>query len=304
MITTVNNSNTNSYIMLIMASLIFASNHVIGRQFNEILPPFGTAFWRFAIGAMVTLPFAGLAFVKNWAHIRSNLRFFLFLSLLFVPLGNGLIYLSYQWTTATNGGVVTTVQPAFTVILSALIFGDLINKKQGVGLILATIGVIVILTKGNLESLLNLQFNIGDMTLILAMVSAALYNVLLRKIPHEITIPVLLFTIQILGALVSLPIYLVESYFFRPMPVNGQIILLLLWIGIAVTSVAVGLNNAVVRNLGANKASISNYLRSLFTALLAILLIGEIFEIYHGIAFILVISGIWLLSMGRSINEN
>ena len=290
--------------MLVMAALIFASNHVIGRHLNEVLPPFGTAFWRFAIGAIVTLPFAGLAFIRNWYLIRAKFWFYLFLALLFVPLGNGLIYLSYHWTTATNGGVVTTVQPAVTVILSAIIFSDLINKKQGVGLIIATIGVIVILSKGNLENLLNLQFNIGDLTLILAMFSASLYNVLLRKVPKEITIPVLLFTVQIFGTLVSLPIYLVETYFFRPMPVNGEIILTLLWIGIAVTSIAVGMNNAVVRNLGANKASISNYLRSLFTALLAILLIGEIFEIYHGIAFILVISGIWLLSMGRSINEN
>ena len=297
-------SNTTSYLMLVMAALIFASNHVIGRHLNEVLPPFGTAFWRFAIGAIVTLPFAGLAFIRNWYLIRAKFWFYLFLALLFVPLGNGLIYLSYHWTTATNGGVVTTVQPAVTVILSAIIFSDLINKKQGVGLIIATIGVIVILSKGNLENLLNLQFNIGDLTLILAMFSASLYNVLLRKVPKEITIPVLLFTVQILGTLVSLPIYLVETYFFRPMPVNGEIILTLLWIGIAVTSIAVGMNNAVVRNLGANKDSISNYLRSLFTALLAILLIGEIFEIYHGIAFILVISGIWLLSMGRSINEN
>ena len=290
--------------MLVMAALIFASNHVIGRHLNEVLPPFGTAFWRFTIGAIVTLPFAGLAFVRNWYLIRSKFWFYLFLSLLFVPIGNGLIYLSYHWTTATNGGVVTTVQPAVTVILSAIIFSDLINKKQGVGLIIATIGVIVILSKGNLENLLNLQFNIGVLTLILAMFSASLYNVLLRKVPKEITIPVLLFTVQILGTLVSLPIYLGETYFFRPMPVNGEIILTLLWIGIAVTSLAVGMNNAVVRNLGANKASISNYLRSLFTALLAILLIGEIFEMYHGIAFMLVISGIWLLSMGRSINEN
>ena len=297
-------SNTTSYLMLVMAALIFASNHVIGRHLNEVLPPFGTAFWRFAIGAIVTLPFAGLAFIRNWYIIRAKFWFYLFLALLFVPLGNGLIYLSYQWTTATNGGVVTTVQPAVTVILSAIIFSDLINKKQGIGLIIATIGVIVILSKGNLENLLNLQFNIGDLTLILAMFSASLYNVLLRKVPKEITIPVLLFTVQVLGTLVSLPIYLVETYFFRPMPVNGEIILTLLWIGIAVTSIAVGMNNAVVRNLGANKASISNYLRSLFTALLAILLIGEIFEIYHGVAFILVISGIWLLSMGRSINED
>ena len=290
--------------MLVIAALIFASNHVIGRHLNDVLPPFGTAFWRFAIGAMVTLPFAWPAFVKSWDHIRSNFWFFLFLSLLFVPLGNGLIYLSYQWTTATNGGVVTTVQPAATVLLSAVIFGELINKKQGVGLIIATIGVFVILTKGDLESLLQLKFNNGDLTLILAMFAAALYNVLLRKVPQEITIPVLLFTVQILGTLVSFPIYIAETYFFRPMPINGEIIFTLLWIGIAVTSLAVGLNNAVVRNLGANKASISNYLRALFTALLAILLIGEVFEAYHGIAFILVITGIWLLSMGKSISEN
>lgn len=290
--------------MLIIAALIFASNHVIGRYLNDILPPFGTAFWRFAIGAMVTFPFACTAFVKSWALIRSNFWFFLFLSLLFVPLGNGMIYLSYHWTTATNGGVVTTVQPAVTVLLSAVIFGELINKKQGFGLIIATIGVFVILTKGNIESLLQLKFNIGDLTLILAMVAAALYNVLLRKVPQEITIPVLLLTVQVLGTLVSLPIYMAETYFFRPMPIDGQIIFTLLWIGIAVTSVAVGMNNAVVRNLGANKASISNYLRAVFTALLAILLIGEVFEVYHGIAFILVITGIWLLSMGKSISEN
>ncbi len=253
---------------------------------------------------MVTLPFAGLAFIKNWACIRSNFWFFLFLSMLFVPLGNGLIYFAYQWTTATNGGVVTTVQPAITVLLSALIFGDLINKKQVIGLLIASIGVFVILSKGDVVNLLQLQFNVGDLMLILAMVAAALHNVLLRKVPQEITTPVLLFTVQILGTLVSLPVYLAETYFFRPMPLNGEIILTLLWIGVAVTSVAVGMNNAVVRTLGANKASISNYLRSLFTALLAILLIGEIFEVYHGIAFLLVISGIWLLSMGRSVSHN
>ncbi len=224
--------------------------------------------------------------------------------MLFVPLGNGLIYLSYQWTTATNGGVVTTVQPAITVLLSALIFRDLINKKQGAGLLIATVGVFVILSKGDVENLLQMQFNVGDLTLILAMVAAALHNVLLRKVPQEITIPVLLFTIQVLGTLVSLPVYVAETHFFRPMPINGEIIITLLWIGVAVTSVAVGMNNAVVRTLGANKASVSNYLRSLFTALLAILLIDEVFEVYHGVAFILVISGIWLLSKGKSIGEN
>ena len=78
-------SDTTSYAMLVMAALIFASNLVIGRHLGDVLPPFGTAFWSFAIGAMVTLPFAGLAFVKNWSHIRANFWFFLFLLLKIHP---------------------------------------------------------------------------------------------------------------------------------------------------------------------------------------------------------------------------
>ena len=62
--------------MLVMAALIFASNHVIGRHLSDVLPPFGTAFWRFAIGAIATLPFAGLAFVKNWSYIRAILELY------------------------------------------------------------------------------------------------------------------------------------------------------------------------------------------------------------------------------------
>lgn len=66
------------------------------------------------------------------------------------------------------------------------------------------------------------------------------------------------------------------------------------------TTIAVGLHNAVIRRLGANKASISNYMRSVFTAIIAILFLGETFEHYHATALALVVAGVWLLSVGRS----
>ena len=83
-----------TYTMLILAALIFASNHVISRYLNDVLPPFGTAFWRFAIGDLIMLPIAGRRFYQNWCVIRKNLWFFVFISVLFVPLANGIIYLS------------------------------------------------------------------------------------------------------------------------------------------------------------------------------------------------------------------
>lgn len=252
---------------------------------------------------MVMLPLAARSFVLQWPLIRRQFWFFVLLAVLFVPFSNGFIYLAYQWTTATNGGVVSTVQPALTVMLSALLFRDLINRKQAAGLVIATIGVLVIISRGDLQVLLRLEFNVGDLALVFAMFSVALYNVLLRKVPTEIGIPVLLFVVQLFGVIVTLPVYVAETLWYRTVPLTAEAVGALLWIGIGVTVVAVGLNNSVVRSLGANKASIGNYLRSIFTALLAIVLLGETFELFHAVALILVMGGVWLLSQGRSLGR-
>ena len=292
-----------SYAMLLFAALIFASNHILSRHLNEMLPPFGTVFWRFAIGGLVMVLITGRSFYSNWHLIKENIWFFLSLSILFVPLANGLIYLSYQWTTATNGGVISTIQPALTVTLSAILFRDLINRKQASGLIIATIGVLVIISRGEFDVLINLQFNTGDLTLLSAMFAGALYNVLIRRVPAEINALLLTFIVQILGVMVTLPLYIIESIYFQPISFTSEVIVALIWFGVAVGAIAVCLHNAVIRKLGANKASMGNYLRAIFTTLLAIGILGESFEPHHGIALILVISGVWLLSMAPSFRQ-
>jgi drug/metabolite transporter (DMT)-like permease len=188
-------------------------------------------------------------------------------------------------------------------MLSALLFRDMINRKQFAGLFLATLGVLVIVARGDPEILLTLQFNIGDLMLVFAMFSVALYNVLLRKLPGEIGVPLLLLIVQTFGCAVTLPVYIAESILYRPVPLTLVSISALVWIGVAVTAIAVGLNNAAVLAMGANKASIGNYLRSIFTALLAIVLLGETFEPFHAVALALVIGGVWLLSRGRSLGR-
>tara|TARA_B100000214_G_scaffold135002_1_gene96052 strand:- start:27 stop:308 length:282 start_codon:yes stop_codon:yes gene_type:complete len=88
------------------------------------------------------------------------------------------------------------------------------------------------------------------------------------------------------------------------MPNSGKIILTLLWIGIAVSSIAVGMINDVVRNLGAKKENIRTYLRPLFPLMLAILLLGERFEIFHRVAFVIDTGGIWLFRLEKSVSED
>lgn len=291
------------YGMLLLASLVFASNHIISRQLHGAVPPMGMVFWRMIIASLILLPFIARDLRVQWPLVVKHWRLFLILGVAFVPLGNGLIYLAYNWTTAMNGGVVSTAQPAMTVILSLVLFRDTINTKQTTGLLLAAAGVLVILSRGDPAVLLSLEPNPGDVWLLAGVAFAALHNVLLRRVPAAISVPVLLLAIQFAGAVLTLPAYVAETIWYKPVPVTWEALSALAWMGAGVSVLAVGLNNAAVRTLGANKASLGNYLRSMFTAILAIVILGEAFLAYHAVAFALVVAGVLLMTRGRSIGS-
>jgi len=290
-----------AYAIIIGASLIFASNHVIARYLGGVIPPMGFVFWRMLIGAAVILPFAGWGLIAQRRLILRHWKLFALMGLLFVPIGNGGIYAAYTFTTAINGGVVSAVQPVLTVLLSALLWRDLINGKQGIGIVIAIIGVLAIIARGDPQTILSLEFNIGDLLMLGATAAVALHNVLLRRVPREISVPQLMIAIQLFGLVVATPLYILETIYIRPVPFTGEAVASLLWVGIAVTALAVALTNTAIRRLGPNKASISNYMRVLFTAVLAILLLGESFEGYHMFGLVAVIGGVFLMTRGRSV---
>ncbi len=290
-----------AYAIIVGAALIFASNHILARYLGGIIPPMGFVFWRMAIGAAVILPFAGYGLFVQRRLIMQHWKLFALMGLLFVPLGNGAIYAAYTFTTALNGGVVSAAQPAITVLLSALLWRDLINRKQGVGIVVAAVGVLAIIARGDPQAILSLQFNIGDLIMLGATAAVALHNVLVRRVPKEVTVPQLLVTVQLFGLVVATPLYIIETIYVRPVPVSGEAIVSLLWVGIVVTALAVGLTNASIRRLGPNKASISNYMRVLFTAALAIALLGEDLQAYHLFGLVAVMGGVYLMTRGRSV---
>ncbi len=290
-----------AYAIIIGASLIFASNHVIARYLGGVIPPMGFVFWRMLIGAAAILPFAGWGLIAQRRLILRHWKLFALMGLLFVPIGNGGIYAAYTFTTAINGGVVSAVQPVLTVLLSALLWRDLINGKQGIGIVIAIVGVLAIIARGDPQTILSLEFNIGDLLMLGATAAVALHNVLLRRVPREVSVPQLMIAIQLFGLVVATPLYILETIYIRPVPFTGEAVASLLWVGIAVTALAVALTNTAIRRLGPNKASISNYMRVLFTAVLAILLLGESFEGYHMFGLVAVIGGVFLMTRGRSV---
>ncbi len=285
---------------LATGALVVSTNHVLGRYVSGEIPPMGLAFWRIAVGALVLLPFAWRDLLLQRQVILRHWKLFFVMSLAFMPLGNATVYLAYNFTTALNGGVIATAQPAITVILAWLILKHTINGKQALGIVVAAVGVLVILSRGNPLALSALSFGGGDLLLLLGTTSFAFYTVILRRVPASIGPMLILVVVQMFGMVALAPFYIYESITYLPMPVTTQSLLVVAWVGTAIAVVAVGLNNMGVLILGPAKASVGHYLRAVFTAGMAIVLLGETLELFHMIAFALVIVGVVLMSRGRT----
>ncbi len=291
------------YGLMLASALILASNHIIGRWVQGEMPPMGIGFWRLLIATVVLLPFVGISVWEKRAVLRRHWKLFLVMGVALGPFGNAAVYVAYHFTTAINGGVVSTAQPVATVLLSILLFRDGITRNQWLGVVIATLGVLVILARGDLAILADLEPNIGDLIMLAAMFGFAVHNVLLRRIPGDFTTAEILLTIQLFAMAVMLPIYVLETIFYLPMPVTWEAAAVMGWVGVIVAIVAVGFTNTVVLAIGANKAVMSNYIRAALTAILAILILGEELEPFHMIAFVLVAAGVLLLGRGRKAAE-
>ncbi len=285
---------------LVTAAFVVSTNQVLGRYVSGEIPPIGLAFWRIAVGAAVLLPFAWRDLLLQRQVILQHWKLFAVMALAFMPLGNATVYLAYNFTTAINGGIIATAQPAITVIFAWLILRHTINANQAAGIAVAAFGVLVIVLRGTPLAFGALSFGGGDLLLLVGTTSFAFYTVMLRRVPAVIGPVLILVVIQIFGIITLAPFYLYETLTYLPVPFTTRSLLVIAWVGTAVAVGAVGLNNMAVLALGPAKASIGHYLRAVFTAAMAILLLGETVETFHLIAVVLVVVGVVLMSRGHT----
>ncbi len=285
---------------LVVAAFVISTNHVLARYISGDIPPMGLAFWRIAVGAAVLLPFAWRDLLLQRQIILRHWKLFAVMALAFMPLGNATIYLAYNFTTALNGGIIATAQPALTVVFAWLILRHTVSAKQALGIAVAAIGVLAILMRGNPFALGAFSFGGGDLLLLVGTTSFAFYSVILRRVPAAIGPMLILVVVQMFGVIALAPFYIYESITYLPVPLTSQSLLVIAWVGTAIAIGAVGLNNMAVLALGPAKASIGNYLRAVFTAAMAILLLGEKVELFHLIAVVLVVVGVVLMTRGQT----
>ena len=287
-----NQLTLSGYLFAIGATALWSGNFIIARGLNESIPPVSLAFWRWVVAVIVFLPFALKPLIAQREVLKENIGYLAITALLGITTFNTLIYLAGHTTTALNLSLISITFPVFIVILSRLFFGEQITINKGLGIILVATGVVLLVTKGNLSSLSNLSFAIGDVWMLIAAIIFAVYSILIRHKPEGLSIWSFQLSTFILGLVFLLPFFLWEYTTSPTVEFDAKTVGSILYVGIFASLSAFILWNKAIMVIGPTKAGMIYYTLPLFSGALAYLILKEDISMVHLYSAILIITGI------------
>jgi len=288
------------YLLMLLPPLFWGGNAVAGRMAAGTVPPLGLAFWRWFFALLILLPFGLPRVLAQKEKVMRHWKLLCLLAASSVTAYNSFLYVALTTTTAVNATLVSAAIPVSIVALSWAWFREGVGPKQAAGIILSFLGVVMVIARGDLQVLLSLSLHEGDLWALAAVASWALFSVVLKRYPTGLDSLALL-TVQVgIGTLFVLPLYLGELAMGKSFELSWKAVGLISYVAVFPSLVAYGLWNFGVTRLGAGVAGLFINLIPVFTALIAIPLLGESFRWFHGLGMGMIFAGIWLATMQRS----
>lgn len=282
------------YALLVAATAVWGSGMVLGRGVIADIPPIGLGFWRLTVAILVLLPLVLPELFRLAPLIRRKWRFITLLGILQV-WPQTIVLLALNYTTAINATLLNAAQPAITAILTAVLLRDRVTHGQAAGIVLALIGIVVMVSRGDIHVFLGLNYNRGDWLVLLAVAMWALYTIKLPAVPREMGLATTLFLVSLSGTLTMTPFYIYETLFVRAMQWNTITLATTLYMGIVISAISIFVWNMCIRAVGPQKTSIFLNLNPVFAALFAIVFLGEELYLYHLAGAVLVCGGITMV---------
>lgn len=283
-------------LLLTIAPLLWAGNAVVGRMVHAAIPPFTLNFLRWVLAFLILLPLAGWVLRRNgglWPYWRR----FAVLGLFGVGIYNTLQYLALQTSSAVNVTLVASSMPLWMLALGRLFFGARVSRQQLGGAVLSMLGVVVVLVRGDWHALRALRLVSGDLYMLVATFCWALYSWLLtlRRESDEIRSDWAAFLLaQVTLGLVWSGVFTAGEWAFTDARIawSAGLVGALVFVAIGPAVVAYRCWGLGVQRAGPAMAGFFTNLSPLFAALLSGALLGEPPQLFHGVAFALVVAGI------------
>ena len=287
--------NNLAYLFLILATIFWSGNFIVGKAASIFeIPPFSLNFYRWLFAGLILLPFTFKELILKKNYIFKNLGFFIILGITSITIFNSIVYYSLHYTQVISGVLMISTIPVWIIFISSILKIEKTNIFQIIGVGLSLLGVIFIITKADLNLIKNLDFNKGDLTMVVAMFSWAIYSALLKKKTYEISQITLLQVVIITGLIFLIPIYIIEMNLGNVIKLDKPFLLTLTYVVLFPGLASFFFWIKGIALIGANRAGAFLHLMPIFGAIMAMVIFKEKFMFYHILGAIFIISGITL----------
>ena len=298
--------NLLPYILLGFTNLFWSLNFIIGKLVSGVMPPVTISFFRWLLPAAVFLTLNWGSVKNNIELIKKNITLLIGLGLSGYAINSICVYEAVSFTSTINTSFINAFNPVLIALAGYLMYRYPISRKQALGFFLSLIGVVTIIFKGRLLSILSLQVNIGDLFMLGSICFWAIHTVLYKQKATAMPARVIFTAMMCSGVILTLPLVIIEnsliglSWIQRIEPSH---ILGILALNIFPSVLAYSFWNRALAHVSANEVAISQYLIPVFTTLISVSLLGERLQMFHLFGGGLIFLGVFLVTTVRTGNK-
>ena len=287
--------NFTAYLYLFLTVTFWAGNFIVGKlaSFYDV-PPFSSNFYRWFFAWLILAPFTIPEIIEKKEYIFKNYKLFIILGVTSITIFNSIVYYSLNFTQVISGVLMISTIPVMIMLFSSILNIEKTNIFQIIGVIFSFAGVIMIITKADIQILKNLDFNKGDITMVVAMFSWALYSTLLKRQKYEISQISLLQVVITFGLFFLIPIYFIEYQIGSRIILEKPFIFILSYVVLFPGLASFLLWIKGISLIGANRSGVFLHLMPILSAIMAMIFFNEKFMFYHMLGACFIVTGILL----------
>jgi drug/metabolite transporter (DMT)-like permease len=291
---------SNPYLLLTLTMAMWGGHSVVSRMAVGEISPASLTLLRWLIVASIMFVIARRGLREHWPVLKPRIPYLAMMGALGYTSYNILLYWSAYTTTAININIINAAMPAMILIGALIFYRQPVTVLQWIGMLVSMAGVVLTAAKGDLQHLLALTVNRGDILILIAVIFYAGYSLLLRRRPMvpSLVLFAALTPAALLTSFLPLAFEIARGEFFWP---TAKGWLLLIYVAIFPSLLSQVFFMRGVELIGPGRAGLFTNLMPLFGASFAMLILGEVLAWYHMVALVLVIGGILLAELKRPV---
>ncbi|RYF98205.1 MAG: DMT family transporter, partial [Chitinophagaceae bacterium] len=273
-------------------------NFIVARGVIKQIPPVNLAFYRWLTGTLILLPIAWKKFSAEWPVIKANAKYLFWVAISGITLYNTFLYVAGHHVPAINLALIaTTTSPLMVIVLAAVFLKEKITWLRFVGLLLCLAGVLLLMSRGDLDRLLGFRFTTGDWWILLGALCFAVYNTLVKRKPSGLSPTSFLLAVFAFGTLMLLPAFIWETAISEPVHFDLKLIGIILYLGAGACVISYLCWNEAIAILGSARTALFGNLIPIFSTFEAVIILGEEITDIHIISGLIVIAGLVLCNL-------